>query len=242
MDRKVHLLGPLAKFGELWEIQASSVADIFKLIECQEPEFRAFLIEAARLGMDIGVVGPTFEVEEPYELLLNNLGSEEVYISLIPAGSGKGWGKILAGVVLIIVGVALGFEPKTIKGGFGLLAASTGVSLALQGVTQLLAKTPDSDKEEKDLGIFDGPEPTLKQGQPVPLLYGRMLVGGAPIHVNLTLPTNNLLTYSLPTLNPITGNENGELNFSDNTTEEEAWENFYANLNSFLNISIDGIF
>jgi hypothetical protein len=104
-------------------------------------------------------------------------------------------------ILLIVVGVFTGGGAFGISGlGFdtaGLIITSIGVSLALQGITQLLTKTPDADKEEKNQGIFDGPESTLKQGQPVPILYGELLVGGAPIHVNLTAGNTQSWGYSM---------------------------------------------
>lgn len=105
MNRKIHLLGELAQFGDIWQMQAKSISDVIQLIECQEVGFRKFLIYAAEAGLDLAIVGKDFRVEEPDELLFENLGPEEVYISLVPAGSKKGWGKILLAAVLITVGV-----------------------------------------------------------------------------------------------------------------------------------------
>ena len=144
-------------------------------------------------------LGKDFKVEEPDELLFENLGPEEVYISLVPAGSKKGWGKILLAAVLIAVAIFMpgGFLAAS-QAGAGVSASATattllsvGISIGLQGITQLLAKTPDAEDPKSKEGLFDGPVSTLKQGQPVPILYGELLVGGAPIHVNLTLSNAN---------------------------------------------------
>lgn len=201
MNRKVHLLGNLSQFGEVWDMEAKSIADVVQLIDCQEQGFRKFLIDAAESGLDMAIVGKDFRVEEPDELLFENLGPEEVYISLVPAGSKKGWGKILLAIVLITAGIlsggtavpALPFEGVAAGGIFGSattaisnILISVGISIALQGITQLLAKTPDADDPQTQKGLFDGPSSTLKQGQPVPVLYGELLIGGAPIHVDLT--------------------------------------------------------
>lgn len=192
MNRKIKLLGELEQFGGVWEVDTETIGDAFKLIDCQENGFRAFLLQAMEAGLDVAIVGKSFSIDEPLELIMDNVASQEdeIYVSLVPAGSGKGWGKILAGIILIIVGVITGGLGTPATAAYfetaGLIITSIGVSLALQGITQLLTKTPDADKEEKNQGIFDGPDSTLKQGQPVPILYGELLVGGAPIHVNLT--------------------------------------------------------
>ena len=93
MNRKIHLLGELSKFGETWEMEAKSIGDAVKLIDCQKDGFRKFLIEAAEAGFDLAIVGKDFLVSEPEELVFNNLGSEELYFSLVPTGSKKGWGR-----------------------------------------------------------------------------------------------------------------------------------------------------
>jgi predicted phage tail protein len=195
MNRKVHLLGNLSQFGEVWDMEAKSIADVVQLIDCQEQGFRKFLIDAAESGLDMAIVGKDFRVEEPNELLFENLGPEEVYISLVPAGSKKGWGKILLAIVLI---TASFFVP----GAGGMLLLSAGLSIGLQGITQLLAKTPDGDDQKTKEGLFDGPTSTLKQGQPVPVLYGELLIGGAPIHVDLTTSAQSRL-YPNPTGAPM---------------------------------------
>jgi predicted phage tail protein len=204
MNRKVHLLGNLSQFGEVWDMEAKSIADVVQLIDCQEQGFRKFLIDAAESGLDMAIVGKDFRVEEPDELLFENLGPEEVYISLVPAGSKKGWGKILLAIVLIAAsflvpaGGLFGLTQTTVQAGL----VTAGISIGLQGITQLLAKTPDGDDQKTKEGLFDGPTSTLKQGQPVPVLYGELLIGGAPIHVDLTTSAQSRL-YPNPTGAPM---------------------------------------
>lgn len=203
MNRKVHLLGELSQFGEVWQAEAKSLSDIIKLIECQTEGFRKFLIDAVEAGLDLAIVGKDFFVSEPEELVFNNLGPEELYISLVPAGSGKGWGKILLAVVLITISVlSAGTAVPAVQGvsaATGVFGSATvgisnalmmiGLSIGMQGITQLLAKTPDADKPENEKGLFDGPESSIKQGQPVSVLYGELLIGGAPVHVDMTIST-----------------------------------------------------
>ena len=52
-----------------------------------------------------------------------------------------------------------------------------GVGLAMSGVTGYL--TPDSPSEAGDSYLFDGPANNVKQGVPVPICYGQLIVGGA---------------------------------------------------------------
>ena len=41
-------------------------------------------------------------------------------------------------------------------------------------------KDPSTDKDEAG-AMFSGPQNTVKQGQPIPLAYGKVMVGGTPI-------------------------------------------------------------
>jgi hypothetical protein len=64
------------------------------------------------------------------------------------------------------------------------VAFSVGVSLALGGIAQMLAPQPKFDgpqEEQQPSYVFNGAVNTTAQGQPVPVGYGRMIVGSAVI-------------------------------------------------------------
>lgn len=235
MNRKIHLLGNLSQFGEVWEMEAKSIGDVIQLIDCQEQGFRKFLIDAAESGLDMAIVGKDFRVEDPDELLFQNLGPEEVYISLVPAGSKKGWGKILLAAVLITVGLLIPggatfiFGSAKATAAFGTALISAGISIGLQGITQLLAKTPDADDQKTKEGLFDGPTSTLKQGQPVPVLYGELLIGGAPIHVDLTATQSTgpggIYGTPFPTIT-VDGSGNVTVDYNNFSNSGNPWQNW----------------
>lgn len=58
-----------------------------------------------------------------------------------------------------------------------------GVSLVLNGVASLLAPTPKTTERPEDHPnyAFDGPVNTTRQGIPVPICYGQLIIGGAII-------------------------------------------------------------
>jgi len=59
-----------------------------------------------------------------------------------------------------------------------------GIGLVLSGVASLLAPTPPKPKERpEDIPSygFDGPANTTRQGVPIPICYGQLIVGGAVI-------------------------------------------------------------
>lgn len=198
--QKVHLIGDIAKFGSSWETECRTIPDIFKLIECQTPGFRKYLIEAAESGVGYEIRrGEEFVTEDT---LLLSLGKEDIIITEVPAGAKSGGAKILAAVAIVAIlyfsggfagtgifgqgGAVVG--PPTATAGLntaGLVAASVAVNLALTGISQLLAPGPEVDSAETNESyLFNGPVNTAKQGIPVPVAYGELIVGGAPISVN----------------------------------------------------------
>merc|ERR1711991_1014715 len=56
-----------------------------------------------------------------------------------------------------------------------------GANLALMGLAEMSAPDPDKTTDDPSY-LFNGAENHIEQGQPVPLLYGELTVGGAPIY------------------------------------------------------------
>ncbi len=196
---QVKLLGELGKkFGSEWTSNSKSMRDIFKLIECQVDGFKEYLEDCHEKN-----IGFTIQNGEDFidydDLLLCNV-KDTVIISAVPAGSGKGLGKILAAiaiVALIFIRPDLFFADGTtvseaVKEGFfnsmtnqGLFLTSIGANLAIAGITEMTA--PDAGDMTSDPSfLFNGGNNSIEQGQPVPLLYGKMKIGGVPISQQFT--------------------------------------------------------
>lgn len=211
MIRKVHLLGNLGeKFGPVWNVHCTTVSECLRLIECQADGFKKYLVDIANQGTNFAVRTGEELIGTGEELYMN-VNAEDVYITEVPAGAG-GWGKIIVGALFIIAAVALTFATGgAILGGLGISGASFGTTLAVGaanlgafGLTQIAVMTlasiglnlimagvnelmmPKPDKGKSAGAFFSGPVNTIKQGQPVPLLYGELIVGGAPISVSFT--------------------------------------------------------
>ena len=75
----------------------------------------------------------------------------------------------------------------------GSLAAGVAVSLLSSGVSQMLAPGPETDDmAANDAFLFNGPTNRAAQGLPVPVAYGELIVGGAPIAVYYQKNPHNL--------------------------------------------------
>lgn len=209
MIRKVHLMGNLGeKFGSVWNVHCTTVSECIRLIECQTDNFKKYLIDIVNQGTNFSVRTGK-ELLETGEELYMNVNAEDVYITEVPSGSG-GWGKIIVGALLVIAAIAItlalgpgaGASVGTAFASLGTAAqvgitilASIGLNLIMAGVNELLM--PDAQKGKPGGAIFNGPVNTIKQGQPVPLLYGELIIGGAPISVSYTknAPSSRGITY-----------------------------------------------
>ena len=196
---QVKLLGELGKkFGSEWTSNSKSMRDIFKLIDCQVDGFKEYLQDCHEKN-----IGFTIQNGEDFidydDLLLCDV-KDTVIISAVPAGSGKGLGKILKAIAVIaaififpqtfMTGVSEGATMGEAFGKFmageagltgtGYFATSIGANLAIAGLTEMMA--PDAGDMTSDPSfLFNGADNTIEQGQPVPLLYGEMRIGGLPI-------------------------------------------------------------
>ena len=225
----VKLMGELGeKFGTDWKCQKSSVREVLKLIDCQVDGFKEYLAECHVKNIAFSLQNGNDFIEEFDELGLEGVLKDTLIITPVPAGSGKGLGKLIAGLLLI---TALIFMPGTagmfanttagstlmtssgtmmaaqsaslaqlaggtyLAGGAGATAvagatiglsyggvavAMLGVNLALTGLAEMSA--PDAGKMESDPAfLFNSSNSNIEQGQPVPVLYGKLKIGGTPI-------------------------------------------------------------
>ncbi|GAA5787308.1 tail assembly protein [Chitiniphilus shinanonensis] len=192
--REVILYGPMrARFGRSFRLDVASPAEAIRALTAVVPGFRAWFARQAQAGAAYHVLVGQRDLAERE---LADLAPAEAPIRIAPALRGAKRG----GLFQVILGAAMiAFAFST--GGASLLAtlgtntASTvvglGASMVLSGVAQLLAPqvkagTPAERPDNQPSYVFDGPVNTTSQGQPVPVLYGELLVGSAVISAGIT--------------------------------------------------------
>jgi len=186
MTRNIYLKGKMGKlFGEHWTLNAATVQEAMHGIDVQrQNKLTKYLVECTEKGIMFHVQkGEEFL---DYTNLSTTLGEEDLIITPIPAGAG-GLGdvfKAVLGIALIITAI---FFPGSLPAIGALTSAQVaagamliGSLLVMQGITGLM--TPKKATEGGEGYFFDGPVNTVKQGVPVPLLYGRLIIGGSPIN------------------------------------------------------------
>ena len=115
--------------------------------------------------------------------------SGQQVIRIVPVLAGAGpVGRIVAGVALVALAIVNPFGAAAIFGtSLATIAGGVGISLVLGGVAQLLTPVPkmptgpDSEQDPRKSYSFSGVQQTSRQGVPVPICYGRTLVGSVVI-------------------------------------------------------------
>ena len=182
MTRTIHLMGRMGQlFGETHRLNCDTVQEAMHALDCMKGGVRRYLLECT--DSDIQFTVQKGEDFMDYDNIGHNLGKDDIIITPIPQGSKKGIGKIILGIILIVVSLSMGDTGTAAKIAAAMM--SIGVSLALQGIIEMTMDDPDELKEEKS-SLFNGPINTTKMGVPVPICYGRMEVGGAVTNFGFT--------------------------------------------------------
>lgn len=185
--RTVRLYGRLgATFGRRFHLAVSSPADAVRALCSQLQGFERYLMESKDRGMAYAVFIGKRNLSEVE--LDTPPGDDDIRIAPVLLGAKEGgWFQIILGAALIAVAAfATGGLSLAFSAGAGIWGsvALAGVSMILGGVVQLLAPSPKAagsrDRPENTPSYaFNGPVNTQAQGNPVPLLLGKMVIGSA---------------------------------------------------------------
>lgn len=186
MLRRIKLYGALAKFvgQRVLEADVATAAEAVRFLLANWPALEQHMADqhySVRVG--------TYALGE--DELHDPAGQQEISISPVIAGAGT-VGRIILGAALIGLSFIPGLQAAAIFGSkltVGGLLLTTGASLVLGGVAQLLAPVPrvnvgagsDSPQDPRSTFNFSGIQQTSRQGVPVPIAYGKVLVGSVII-------------------------------------------------------------
>jgi predicted phage tail protein len=178
MKRKIILLGRMGElFGKEHELVCKNVHEAMHAIDQMKGGVRKYLLDCTDKGIEFHVSKGSDLLD--YDNLHSDLGENDLIITPLPQGAD--FLKALLGVALIILGVFT-FGATT---AIGVALIVGGGLLALKGIVDMLTpEMPDDESDESNL--FKGPINNAKVGIPVPLAYGKLEVGGAPINFGFT--------------------------------------------------------
>lgn len=187
--RTIRLYGKLgARFGRVHTLAVASAAEACRALSILLPGFEQFMFEAKDKGMVFAVFHGKRNISQ--DELGDPPGRSEIRIAPVIQGSKRAGGlQTVIGIAIIVA--ASYFSGGAAAGGASLFGSSTGavfgsigISMAISGVSQMVTNTPkglstSDSSDNKPSYSFNGPVNTEAQGNPVPLGYGRMIVGSA---------------------------------------------------------------
>lgn len=188
--REVKLYGHLARqFGRVFRFDVASPAEAVQALRANFPGFEAALV-GHRPGYRVFVGKQNIGADD-----LHFQGGSTIKIVPVVAGAGRGGlGQIILGAVLL--GLTFWNPLGLFAGEFaalgGLGLKGIGTAMMLGGVAQMLFSPPVSEgpqerPENKPSYAFNGPVNTTAQGNPVPICYGRLMVGSQVISAGLSV-------------------------------------------------------
>ena len=164
---KIYLHGRLGrKFGREWELKVKTIREMVCAFNANtKNEFCKYLLETAEKGIDYNfVIGEDIILNdrEDVGLIDGPIGGEDVHI--FPIVKGKGIDPVSLLIQLV-------------------------VAIVMAVVSALMAPDPQvdfgksSDSARKDSYLFSGGLQPAKQGKPLPVGYGEMIIHPIPISV-----------------------------------------------------------
>lgn len=215
MQRKLYLEGELGeKYGHSMTVHAESVSDALRLLEANNPDFKQYMHDCNDRGIEFGVEIADEEIEHEDEILLP-IKTGDITVTAIPAGGGGGFKKVITGLLIIaavvlaphiaaagslsgglssfmvMAGGGFGFTGAvmasiSLTGFAGMALALVGVSIAMSGLQEMMAPDPATDNDQESSYLFNGAEQNVIEGDPVPVLYGRLQIPGQPVNFEVT--------------------------------------------------------
>lgn len=195
----VHLGGRLGTlFGKEWKgLRVSSPAEAFRAIDINtKGRFRQYLAKDPKREYHVTIQKKSAETCLSAEELKHRTGNGDIYLLPAIQGRNNGWVKIVAGAVLVVIGVAIDYFSGGSLSLLGNAFIAMGSSLILGGITQLLTPIPKQNQQLQSYN-FQGNATTVNQGGCVPIFYGRYLISPVPICVSFSASDINYSTNNI---------------------------------------------
>lgn len=189
----VHLHGELgAKYGSPFEFDIRTSIEAVRALSANFAGFKKDFAEESWI-VKVGERKTSLSMDEV------EIASCQGELHLIPAiaGAKDGNDQVLMGIGLIAMAV---FVPMLANTTYGALAGAPaflahtamqiGVGIALSGIAAAIMAPDDPNSTESEISRtshqFNGPVNTTAQGRPIPVGYGRCIVGSHVISAGIT--------------------------------------------------------
>ena len=184
MLTKVILEGEFAKVAKQkeWMLDCNSAAEAIQLISANTGgtihrwikqhlnDYKICEVECINEnGQSENLVTETFRTERKCKVIR--------FLPIFTGAGGNGVFQTIAGVALIVVGAIVSIWCAPVGGAI----MSAGVGLLISGIVTMMINNSEDDEDSESNYYFNGAVNTTKQGNPVPLVFGRCRVGSAVI-------------------------------------------------------------
>lgn len=175
----VRFYGDLERYGRKFNLDVMNAAEALRALTFQIPGLRKHIQSDY---YRVRIAGNDISEEQVQKGLQTPLKDTDV-IHIIPravgAKNGVGVFQIVAGAALMVSSIWLG------PGAF-----AAGLGLVLGGVATMLTKMPTTKTSDDGLTsnntAFSNLDNSVAQGEPVPLCYGRIMIGSKPLSQGLS--------------------------------------------------------
>ena len=197
---RITLHGDLGKHvGKTWNLSVNSVAEATHAIEILSGrKMYSYLIDNEKVRYKVLINKKETKFNDPDNL--SELGNTELCIQrniseidIVPIIEGAGDAldifTTILGVALIVVGTFFG-GPLGLSAALKATFIIAGIGLTAAGVASMLTKAPSFEPfQEFETGgrpsyLFSGPYNTVREGGPVPIVYGEAITGSQTIAAN----------------------------------------------------------
>lgn len=183
----IKLYGHLAKrFGKVFEFDIDTAAESIRALSANLPGFKAHLLDHSEPGYRVYIDKTVIMDEAELGLAMTRPSVIKIVPVVQGAGDGKAIGKIILGVVLVIVAAVLYvFQLYPLAYAVGM----SGITMLAGGISELVSSIPKTDdraKQAKNYGFANSVD-TIEQGLRVPIIYGQILADGLPVSVRLDI-------------------------------------------------------
>lgn len=186
----IRLYGPLGvKFGRVHRFAVGTAKEAIKALCVNFDGFEAYLMDAQKNGMTFSVFRGKHNLSE--DAFKDMGGIQDIRIAPILIGSKKaGAFQTILGAVLVVAGVVISVMSSGTMSAFGAQMALAGGMMMAGGIYQMLSPQAQGLKDRQDPDnrpsyAFGGAVNTVAMGNPVPVLYGERIQGGALISAGI---------------------------------------------------------
>lgn len=182
------------KFGKVHKYAVKTPAEAIRALCMTIKDFKESVIKGGSYKVCVG--GKEYRSKEQ----LNHPMSVEDTLRLIPVVSGSGgansgWAMIIIGIILVVVTWGVyGWDVIAAGGSMASYGFYAGVALIASGVSTLMMVPPTQQApgtydtvEKRASKVFNGSQNTAAQGNPVPICYGKLMVGSQVISAGLSV-------------------------------------------------------